>query len=114
MKKSKTNNTTQVFEQKLKSLPKGKYVLRLYVTGVTTRSTRAIMNIREICEKYLKGSYQLEVVDIYQQPKLAKDEQIIAAPTLVKLFPLPLRKFVGDLSNTDRIVSGLDLRYADT
>ena len=114
MKKSKRDDTKLAFERTLRQLPKGEYVLRLYVTGVTSRSTRAIMNIREICEKYLKGRYQLEVVDIYQQPELAKDEQIIAAPTLIKSFPPPLRRFVGDLADTERIISGLGVWYVDT
>ena len=86
-----------------------KYELRLFVTGVTPRSTLAIANIKEICEQHLKGRYALEVIDIYQQPELAKKEQIIAAPTLVKKLPLPLRKFIGDLSNKERILIGLDL-----
>jgi circadian clock protein KaiB len=86
-----------------------RYVLRLYVTGTTARSGRAILNIREICEEHLKGRYELEVVDIYQQPVLAAGEQIIAAPTLIKKLPLPLRRFVGDMTNTDRILVGLDL-----
>jgi circadian clock protein KaiB len=89
---------------------KKKYLLRLYVTGVTPKSTQAILNIRSICEEHLCGCYDLEVIDIYQQPVLAKDEQIIAAPTLLKLLPLPLRRFIGDMSHTDRILLGLDLR----
>jgi len=87
-----------------------KYVLRLYVTGITPRSKLAIENVRTICEEHLKGRYDLEVVDIYQQPTLAKGEQIIAAPTLVKKLPLPLRRFIGDMSQTDKILLGLDLR----
>src|SRR5437763_10817118 len=78
---------------------KEQYVLRLYVTGSTPRSLAAITNIRRLCEEYLKGRYDLEVVDIYQQPVLARGEQIIAAPTLIKKLPAPLRKVVGDLSN---------------
>ncbi len=99
------------FEKKLnKKKPLESYVLRLYVTGTTPNSIRAIKNLQEICEKYLKGRYSLEVVDVYQQPTLAKGEQIIAAPTLVKKLPLPLRRFIGDLSNTEKILLGLDLR----
>lgn len=86
------------------------YVLRLYVTGTTRRSAEAILNIQKICEEHLKGRYELEVVDIYQQPVLAAGEQIIAAPTLIKKLPLPLRRFIGDMSNTDRLILGLDLR----
>lgn len=89
-----------------------RYVLRLYVTGMTPRSTRAVENVRTICEKHLHGRYDLEVIDIYQQPTLAKGEQIIAAPTLVKKLPLPLRRVIGDLSSTERVLVGLDLRPA--
>ena len=89
-----------------------RYVLRLYVTGSTAHSIRAISNIRKICEEHLAGRYDLEVVDISQHPALAEGEQIIAAPTLIKQLPLPLRRFVGDMSRTDRILIGLDLREA--
>ena len=89
---------------------KTKYVLRLYITGATPRSTQAVLNIRKICEEYLRGRYDLEVIDMYQQPILAEGEQIIAAPTLIKKLPQPLRRFIGDLSNIDRILVGLDLR----
>ena len=85
-------------------------VLRLYVTGMTPRSRRAIENIKNICEEYLKGTYDLEVIDIYQRPYLAKDEQIVAAPTLIRKLPSPLRRFIGDLSNKERVLLGLDLR----
>lgn len=88
------------------------YVLRLYVTGTTPYSTRAIVNIRKICEEHLQGRYELEIVDISQHPTLAEGEQIIAAPTLIKKLPLPLRRFIGDMSQTDRILLGLDLRVA--
>lgn len=86
------------------------YVLRLFVTGMTLRSTRAIENVRRICEEYLAGRYDLEVIDLYQQPALATGEQIIAAPTLVKKRPLPLRRVIGDMSSTERVLAGLDLR----
>ena len=85
------------------------YVLRLYVTGATPKSTRAILNIKKICEEHLQGRYGLEVIDVYQQPVLARGEQIIAAPTLIKYLPLPLRRFIGDMSRTDKILLGLDL-----
>ena len=87
-----------------------RYVLRLYVTGMTPRSRRAIENVRRICEEHLPGQYDLEVIDIYQQPTLARGEQIIAAPTLIKKLPLPLRRVIGDMSSTDRVLLGLDLR----
>ena len=85
-------------------------VLRLYVAGQTPNSVRAIENIKRICEEYLKGLYSLEVIDIYQQPVLAKGDQIIAVPTLLRKLPLPLRKFIGDMSATERMLVGLDLR----
>ena len=94
--------------------PKNKeYVLRLYIAGTSSKSMRAVANIKEICESSLKNRYDLEVIDIYQQPVLMKGEQIIAAPTLVKKLPLPLRKFIGDMSDTERILVGLDLRPRD-
>ncbi len=106
----KLKDQSKEFEKKIKASLNRKYVLRLYIAGVTPKSTRAIMNVKKICEEHLKGRYELEVIDIYQQPTLAKGEQIIAAPTLLKKLPLPLRKFIGDMSNTERILVGLDLR----
>jgi len=88
---------------------KERYVLRLYVTGMTARATRAIRNVREICDECLEGGYDLEVVDVYQQPALARDEQIVAVPTLVRELPLPLRRIIGDMSQRDRVLLGLDL-----
>jgi circadian clock protein KaiB len=85
------------------------YVLRLFVTGTTPRSARAIANLRRVCEEHLQGEYDLEVVDIYQRPEMAKEHQIIAAPTLVRLLPLPLRKIIGDLADEERVLAGLDL-----
>ncbi len=87
-----------------------KYVLRLYVAGITPRSREAIRNVKEICEAHLKGRYELEVVDIYQQTTLAKGEQIIAAPTLIRKLPLPLRRLIGSMTNRDKVLVGLDLR----
>jgi len=87
-----------------------RYILRLYVTGTTRHSARAIVNIRKICEEHLLGRYELEIVDISQHPTLVEGEQIIAAPTLIKKLPLPLRRFIGDMSQTERILLGLDLR----
>ena len=87
-----------------------KYVLKLYVTGMTPRSARAVMNIRQILDEHLQGRYELEIIDIFQQPQLAQGEQIIAAPTLIKKLPLPIRKFIGDMSETERILVGLDLK----
>ena len=103
-------DTTQEYEKAL-ARGRGPYVLRLYVTGMTARSTAAFASIKAICEKHLHGRYDLEVIDIYQQPSLARDEQIIAAPTLIKRLPLPQRRLVGSLSEEDRVLSGLDLRH---
>jgi circadian clock protein KaiB len=86
-----------------------RYTLRLYVAGMTSRSIRAVENVRAFCEKHLEGRYDLAVIDVYQQPALAKSEQLIAAPTLIKKLPLPLRRLIGDMSNEDRILVGLDL-----
>jgi circadian clock protein KaiB len=85
------------------------YILRLYVSGMTPRAGRAIESVRAICHEYLEGRYMLEVIDIYQQPVLARDQQIVAAPTLIKERPLPARRIIGDMSNSDRLLSGLDL-----
>ena len=86
------------------------YVLRLYVTGTTPRSVLAIRNIKTICEQHLKGRYRLEVIDVYQRPALASGEQIIATPTLIRELPAPLRRLIGDLSDVDRVLMGLDLK----
>jgi circadian clock protein KaiB len=86
------------------------FVLRLYVAGITPRSTEAIANVTAVCETHLAGRYELEIIDIYQQPVLAKGEQIIAAPTLIKKLPLPLRRLIGDMSQKERILVGLDLQ----
>jgi circadian clock protein KaiB len=94
------------------SSSKQKYSLRLYVTGQTPRSLRSIENLRSLCDKHLKDRYDLQIIDIYQQPSLAKEMQILAAPTLVKALPLPLRRLVGDFSDQNRVVLGLDLQFA--
>ncbi len=109
MKSKKAKESTKEFEESLQKSDEEKYILRLYVSGMTPKSLRSIANIKKICEENLKGRYELEVVDIYQQPELAKQEDIIAAPTLIKKLPLPLRKFIGDLSDTERIIVGLNL-----
>jgi circadian clock protein KaiB len=86
------------------------YILKLYITGTTPHSNRAIDNVKKICEEHLQGRYSLEVIDLYQHPNLAAGEQIIAAPTLVKKRPLPLRRIIGDMSNFDKVLVGLDLK----
>jgi circadian clock protein KaiB len=99
--------------KKVKKKAKGaegkKYVLQLFVAGILPNSTRAIINIKAICEKHLKGRYELEVIDIYQQPSLALTEDILAIPLLIKKFPRPEERFIGDLSNTERVLEGLNL-----
>jgi circadian clock protein KaiB len=87
-----------------------RYILRLYITGQTPRSVQSVENLRALCDKYLPGQFDLEVVDIYQQPAMAKAGQIIAAPTLIKFMPLPLRRLVGDFSDKERVILGLDLK----
>ena len=87
----------------------GRYMLKLYVTGATERSLRAIANLKAICEQYLKGRYHLEVVDIYRRPELLRRDQIVAVPTLIKKLPVPLRLLVGDLSRTEQVLQGLGL-----
>lgn len=89
------------------------YVLRLYVAGTTARSQRAIVNIRRLCEEYLHGRFTLDVIDIYQQPGIAAEEQIIAAPTLIRRLPLPLRRIIGDLSQTEKVLVGLHIRVVE-
>ena len=108
--KTKLRNATEAFEEALHrgALRRAKYILRLYVSGSSARSLRAVYNLKKLCEEYLPD-YDLEVIDIYENPAAARDEQIIAAPTLVKKLPTPLRKFVGDLSNTQKILVGLDI-----
>ena len=109
-KKSAPVDSTAAFEELLKHADAIQhYQLRLYVTGTTPRSSHAIANIRSLCEEFLPGHYDLEVVDIYQQPGKAAEEQIIAAPTLVKELPIPARRLIGDLSNRDKVLVGLNL-----
>lgn len=105
--------TTKKFEKLAAETQNEFYVLRLYIAGNTPKSSQAVFNIREICEKHLKDRYKLEVIDIYQQTALAKGEQIIAVPTLIKSLPLPLKKIIGDLSKTEQVIFGLDLRKSD-
>ncbi len=104
-------NTTEEFELSMCEGEEAEtYILRLYVTGTTPNSQRAIKNVRKLCEEHLQGRFDLEIIDIYQQPELAREGQIVAAPTLIKKLPLPLRRFIGDMSRTDKILMGLELR----
>lgn len=109
--KAKAVSTTAKFERAAARKSETKYVLRLYVTGMTPNSTRAIENLRAICDEYLPDRYDLEIIDIYQHPVLMQGEQIIAAPTLIKKLPEPLRRLVGDMSDRERVLLGLDLKH---
>jgi circadian clock protein KaiB len=109
-KKEKILADIKEFDISVKKSKSEKYLLKLYVTGLTPQSVRAIDNLKEICESYLKGRYCLEIIDLYKNPSLAKGEQIIAAPTLIKKLPLPIRRIIGDMSNTERLLVGLDLK----
>ena len=107
--KAKPTRAQRALEKAQAGRRRQTYVLRLYIAGMSPRSIAAIQNIRKICEEHLGGRYDLQVVDIYRQPGLVAGEQIIAAPTLVKKLPLPLRHFIGDLGDTDQILFGMDL-----
>ena len=104
----KTNKTRRTIKA-LTTRSKGKYVLRLFVAGATARSRQAVLRIRQLCEAELKGNVKLEVIDIYQQPKLARENQIVATPTLIIEFPPPLRRFIGSLANITGLFVELDL-----
>jgi circadian clock protein KaiB len=104
------SNIEKRLKNKLKKRKPKKYVLHLYVAGLSPRSQKAIENIKKLCNEYLPGQCELSTQDIYQNPIIAKNGQILAAPTLIKKLPLPLRRFVGDMSNTERLLVGLDLR----
>jgi circadian clock protein KaiB len=110
VKTKKNGSATEAVQRSPGESAMDRYALRLYVTGTTVRSVRAIANIRRICQKHLRGQYELEVVDIFQRPQLAAGQQILALPTLVKTRPLPRRRMIGDLSDTDRVLMSLDLK----
>lgn len=105
----KSEGTTAEFEGALANADAQMYVLRLCVSGMTPRSREALINIKQICDEYLEGHYQLEVIDLYQQPAMAATHQIIATPTLLKSFPPPLRRLIGDLSDTDATLRRLGI-----
>lgn len=103
-------DSTAAYEQALADASEVRNVLRLYVTGATPQSLRAIASVRQVCEEALQGLYELEVIDLYQQPHLAKDDQIIAVPTLIRVLPPPLRRIIGDMSRAGRVLIGLNLK----
>ena len=109
--KTKLRNATEVFEEALKgkALKRAKYILRLYVTGSTGRSLRAVHNLKKLCEEHFPDEYDLEVIDIYKDPEAAREAQIVAAPTLLKSLPPPERRMVGDLSDHAQVLRGLGL-----
>jgi len=109
----KTNRSKRAPPKARTALPKAtssRFIMKLYVAGQSPKSVTAIANLRRICEENLHGRYQMEVIDLYQQPQLAKGEQIVAVPTLIRKLPPPLRRIIGDLSDTERVLVGLDLR----
>jgi circadian clock protein KaiB len=109
MKTKRISSSTKAFEKALTTRSSGKCLLRLYVAGATVRSRQAILRARQLCETEFNGNCELEVIDVYQQPILARDGQIVATPTLVKELPLPVRRCIGDLANTTGLFVGLDL-----
>jgi circadian clock protein KaiB len=110
MNKKKEKTSTGEFENASEKQGHKRFILRLYVTGMTPKSTMAIANVTDLCKKHLEGRYELEIIDIYQQPEMARREQIIAAPTLIKKLPLPLRRFIGDMSDKDRFLVDIDIK----
>lgn len=105
--KETTRRTTRQYERASERLEQQEYVLRLYVAGATPASQRAIEKVKTLCDQHLKGRYQLDVIDIYQRPELVQGVQIVAVPTLVKVMPSPLRRFIGDMSKIEQAMLGL-------
>ena len=110
MNASRKVRETKISQTPVPPAPAKEWQLRLYVAGVSPKSMVALANLKRICEENLKGQYQIEVIDILQSPQLAAGDQILAIPTLVRKLPVPIRKIIGDLSNTDRVLVGLDIR----
>ncbi len=108
-KPARKGAAAKAFEKALVAAPRCKFVLRLYVAGATERSRQAVIRARQVCEAELKGNFELQVIDVYQQPILARDGQIVATPTLVREFPRPVRRLIGNLANTVGLFVGLDL-----
>ncbi len=110
MPRKKEHQTEKRLEAAAGKAQDTQYVLRLYVAGISPRSQQAILSVKALCEEHLAGRYDLQVIDIYQQPVLTKGEQIIAAPTLIKKLPLPLRRLIGSMADEQKVLVGLDLR----
>ena len=109
-RKNESVRVADDFEKSLANSDGERYVLRLFVSGMTPRSSEAVAAIKALCEEHLPGRYDLEVIDIYQRPELAREEQIVASPTLVRKLPEPLRRLIGNLGDQERVLVGLDLR----
>ena len=107
--RTKRQITTETFEERMANHSKERYVLCLYVAGLTSRSTLAVERIRAICERYLAGRYELTIIDLYLQPESARQAQIVVAPTLVKQSPTPVRLFIGDMADEKKILAGLNI-----
>ncbi len=113
MKKNRTTSTTRAFEKALAERPTRRYVLKLYVAGASDRSRRAVLRARQLCEAELNGNFALEVIDVYQQPILAREGQIVATPTLVRELPRPVRRLIGNLVTAKGLIVGVDLGVRD-
>ena len=109
LKTKKISHAARAFEKAMPTSPAGKHFFRLYVAGATARSRQALRRVYQLCEAELKDNYALEVIDVYQQPELARENQIVATPTLVKVFPRPVRRFIGNLANTTGLFGDSDL-----
>ena len=107
--KNKLSDITEAIQEAAQNPKPAHYRLRLFVSGTTPRSAQAIQNIRDICEQTMEGRYELEVIDIYQQPESMAPEQIVVTPTLIKKLPLPVRRVIGDLSDAQKVIVGLDI-----
>ena len=108
----KTSNRNENAKEKTGEQEGDTWILRLYVAGQTPNSLTAFDNLKQICEEHLEGRYRIEVIDLIRNPQLAKDHQIIAVPTLIRKLPTPVKKIIGNLSNTEKVLVGLDLRKA--
>ena len=109
MKPKKDNSDKKIKEEKQVETPNDMWVLRLYVAGQSPKALTAFTNLKKICEEQLNGKYSIEVIDLLENPQLGADDQIFALPTLVRKLPVPVRKIIGDLSNTERVLVGLNL-----
>ena len=109
-RKAPHDATIETHQPQNREVSLSKYLLRLFVTGASSRSGTAIANLRRICEQELEGQYELEIIDVQEFPELAEDEKILATPTLIKSLPLPLRRVIGDLSDTEKVLLGLEVQ----